>query len=698
MSPRRSDRPSGPFRYLDEPEWRARFVQAGLADPRCTLDERALERVATEIIDIKPLLDTHGRGNNMVVTGFKKLAVKPIETEYGTLFQLLGHQSGLAGAINQFNIRFAHDVAASTEVSTPKVKPAKTEDGPQSALMEAEFASEQELLKHLTFIEGRLTAAEKARKYDLKEDLAVSGQSERATYHVVRYHVGDEVWDTVSATAGSNRTRHRHALFGIQAAAGLLGLNQSALGGPTGQRWRNPADWRDRYTTLLNKYAEFDLEDIEIPDDLDAAAEAQEARQWAQLAAAARQVAVTDVAIVIGFIPKAATRPDFDAALASTNLRTHLRGPLDFTDTNQAMAAARKLADHAYSDNAITELQHSVLTGTTPAAELHADPQEAVAALVRLVDEVVYPSDRKARRRTTKVLVEPSPSLLRDKHAKARGEIRSALLTAAVGGVDLPAAAMDNPHRTTVPKGIITTGLSVKQLIAAAADSNPSTARAAARGELGHLAAPGLVNGKVFLGPYGSTGDRRLTSTKLAAAAETEDGVLLFTEAIDAFARVMQLRAGRSVSAQSVPDGRLRRVDNGDFDATSKSADSEWFTGHWPVSSGSDDSNDEAGTLSGPSPSEQWAEQVKKTQGLVDVAMRGVTNVVKHFKTMGPLVGPDREMTSGERQGWQEQLDAIEDLVQEAGRYLRKLRNSTVNTEATGGSADDFVYGTGESE
>ncbi|MFF1408041.1 hypothetical protein [Streptomyces sp. NPDC058294] len=168
------------------------------------------------------------------------------------------------------------------------------------------------------------------------------------------------------------------------------------------------------------------------------------------------------------------------------------------------MATARKLADHAYSDDAITELQHSVLTGTTPAAELHTDPREAVAELVRLVDKVVYPSDRKALRRTTKVLVEPSPSLLREKHAKARGEIRSALLTAAVGGVDLPAAAMDNPHRTAVPKGIITIGLSVKQLIAAATDSNPSAARAAARGELGHLAVPGLVNGKVFLGPYGS--------------------------------------------------------------------------------------------------------------------------------------------------------------------------------------------------
>lgn len=360
------------------------------------------------------------------------------------------------------------------------------------------------------------------------------------------------------------------------------------------------------------------------------------------------------------------------------------------------MAAGRKLADRAYSDNAITELQYVVLTGTTLAAELHADPLEAVAKLVRLVDEVVYPSDRKALRRTTKVLVEPSPSLLREKHAKARGEIRSALLTAAVGGVDLSAAAMDNPRRTAVPKGIITTGLSVEQLIDAATETSPSAARAAARGELGHLAVPGLVNGKVFLRPYGSTGDRRLTSTKLAAAGDTEDGVLLFVEAIDAFAPVMQLRAGRTVSAQAVPEGRLRRVDCRNFDATGTPADSEWFTSHWPVSSGSDNANDEAGTPSLPSPSEQWAEQVKKTQGLVDVATRGVATVAKHFKAMGPLVGPDREMTSGERLGWQVQLDALGDLVEEAGRSLRKIRNSTVDTECAGGNADDFSYGTGE--
>ncbi|MEU5138154.1 hypothetical protein [Streptomyces californicus] len=650
--------------------------------------------MATEVINIRPLLDTQRRGNGMVAIGFKKSAVQEIKTEYGTLFQLVGKQSGLAGAINPFNIRFTYDVAASTEVSIPKVTPAKAKDGLQPALMEAEFASEQDLLNHLTFIEGRLTAAEKARKYDLKEDLAVSGQSERATYHVVRFHVGDETWDTVSATAGSNRTRHRHDLFGIQAAVGLLGLNQSALGGPSGKRWRHPADWRDRYTALLNRHAE-DGDVLDAPGPVPEAV--REAQQWARLAAAARQVAVTDVAIVIGFVPDTSVRPDFDAALASTNLRTHLRGPLEFTDNNQSMAAGRKLADYAYNDDAITELQHAVLTGTSPAADLHADPLEAVAKLVRLVDEVVYPSDRKALRRTTKVLVEPSPSLLREKHAKARGEIRSALLTAAVGGVDLPAAAMDNPHRTAVPKGITTTGLSVDQLIDAATEAAPTAARAAARSELGHLAVPGLVNGKVFLGPYGSTGDRRLTSTKLAAAADTGDGVLLFVEAIEAFARVMQLRAGRAVSAQEVPEGRLRRVDNLGFAATGEPADSEWFTSHWPVSSGSDNSNDDAGTPSLSSPSEQWAEHVKKTQSLVDKAMLGVTNVAEHFKAMGPLVGPDREMTSGERQGWQEQLDAMEDLVEEAGRSLRKLRNPTVNTEATGGNTENFSYGTGES-
>ncbi|MER7693844.1 MULTISPECIES: hypothetical protein [Streptomyces] len=101
--------------------------------------------------------------------------------------------------------------------------------------------------------------------------------------------------------------------------------------------------------------------------------------------------------------------------------------------------------------------------------------------LVRLVDRVVFPSDIPSLRRTAKVLVEPSPSQLRAKHAETRGEIRSALLTAAVGGVDLPAAAMDTPHQKAVRQGIPTTGLSAAELIAAATSPEPSDGRDAAR-------------------------------------------------------------------------------------------------------------------------------------------------------------------------------------------------------------------------
>ncbi|MET9403340.1 hypothetical protein [Kitasatospora sp. NPDC002965] len=694
MSPRHPNRPSGPFPYLDEPEWRARFVQAGLADTRCTLDESALQRLATEVINIKPLITTTGRGSGMVGTGLKDQAVQKVETEYGVLYQLVAKQPGLAGAINQFNIRFSFDVAASSAVPTPKVTPAKAEGTEQPAVMEAEFDSEKAMQDHLTFVEGRLTAAETARKYDLKEDLAVSGQSERATYHLVRYRVGDQVWDTISATAGSNRTRHRHDLFGIQPAVGLLGLAQAALGGPEGLRWRSPADWRDRYTAQLNKHSELDPDDIEIPtDDLRAAEEAREAQRWARRAADARQVAVTDAAFVIGFVPKAAARPDFDAALASTNLRTHLRGPLDFTDTNQAMAAARKLVDQAYNDDAITDLQHAVLTGAAPAAELHENPREAVAELVRLVDRVVYPSEKRALRRTTKVLVEPSPSLLREKHAKTRGDIRSALLTVAVGGVALPSAAMDNPGRTAVPKGVITTGLSVDELIVAATGSASSLARTEARADLGHLAVPGLVNGKVFLGPYGSSGDRRSAAVKLGIAAQSEDGVLLFVEAIEAFARVIQLRAGREVVPQSAPDGRVRRVDGGEFDAE-KTADSDWFWERWQELSGDDTPGVDSGTVSEASPSEQWADRLQKTQTVVDAARGAVTPLVGHFAAMEALVGPDREMSTAERYGWMEQLDDLGGDLKKAVEHVRNLRDRTTGATGNRGTADDFAYGT----
>lgn len=119
MSPR-PKRPSGPFPYLDEPEYRALFVEAGLADPRCTLDRSALERIATEAINLKPLIATIGnKTTGVTATGFKDTAVEPVPTEYGTLHHLKVKQPGLASAINQFNIRFAYDVAQNATVPTP---------------------------------------------------------------------------------------------------------------------------------------------------------------------------------------------------------------------------------------------------------------------------------------------------------------------------------------------------------------------------------------------------------------------------------------------------------------------------------------------------------------------------------------------------------------------------------------------------
>ncbi|WP_280686343.1 hypothetical protein [Kitasatospora sp. MAA19] len=660
-----------------------------------------MERLSAEAINLKPLIATTGnKTSGIVVTGFKDAAVRVVETEHGTLYELRVKQPGLASAINQFNIRFAYDVAQSTTVPSPRLVPVKDPDGGQHAIMEVEFESEQALLDHLTFVEGRLAAAEKARKYDLKADLEASGQSERATYHVVRYRVGDQVWDTTGATAGSNRTRHRHDLFGLQPAAGILGLPQQTLGGPHGQRWRNPADWRDRYTAQLNRHSGINPDDIEIPaDDEEKAKDAREMRRWARLAASALQVAVTDAAFVVGYAPVKGSRPDFDAALASTNLRTHLHGPLDFSGTNQAMASGRKLTDRAFADNAITVTEHAVLTGVKAAAELHEDPREAVAALVRLVDRVVFPTDTPSLRRTTKVLVEPSPSQLTAKHAANRAEIRSALLTAAVGGVDLPAAAMDTPHQKVVRKGIATTGLSVTELIAAATSAEPSGGRETARMELAHLAVPGLVNGKVLLGSYGSTGDRRAVTTKLAAARITDDGVRLFIEAIDAFAEVMQLRAGRAAPPRpGAATGRLRRVSGGDVVTTdaAKPADSEWFTSQWPVES--DDSGSGTGTSSGLSLGEQWAEKLKDTTGLVENAKKAALAVAKHFEAMHSLVGPGREMTADERQDWQDELDKIEPIVEKAGKHLGKLRYRPTDTALTTGSIEDFAFGTEDSE
>ncbi|WP_437060277.1 hypothetical protein [Streptomyces sp. enrichment culture] len=78
--------------------------------------------MATEAINLKPLIATSGnKKTGVVVTGFKDAAVDPVPTEHGTLYQLRVKQPGLASAINQFNIRFAYDVAQNTTVPTPRV-------------------------------------------------------------------------------------------------------------------------------------------------------------------------------------------------------------------------------------------------------------------------------------------------------------------------------------------------------------------------------------------------------------------------------------------------------------------------------------------------------------------------------------------------------------------------------------------------
>ncbi|MGW7609187.1 hypothetical protein ACWGKW_18310 [Streptomyces sp. NPDC054766] len=696
MPPRSSKRPSGPFPYLDTPEWRAKFVQAGVADARCHLDEAALKRLSTELINAKSLIKIQGKGTEAVVVGFKDNVVHPVVTEHGTLFQLEAKQAGLAGAINQFNIRFAHDVAASAEIPTPNVQSAAAPSGTVSAAVVARFDSENELQAHLTFIEGRLASAEQQRPYDLKADLEASGQSERVTYHLIRYVVGDQSWYSVAATAGSNRTRHRHDLFGLQPAVGILGLGQSTLGGSEGMRWRNPADWRDRYTSKLNTFHDVD------PHDLDEAEDNSDAELWVERAEKALQVAITDAAFVIGYAPAENVHADFDAALASTNLRTHLRGPLEFSDTNQAMSHGRKLADQAYADDAISSLEHAVLTGTQPAAGLASDPREAVVALVRLADRLVFPCDDAGQKRIRKALVEPSKSLLRSRHAEAREKVRCALLTVAVGGVDLPAAAMDTPAQKEVRSGLQTSDRPAAELIIVATSEQSGHEREAARTELAHLAVPGLVNGKVLLGSYGSTGDRRAVSTKLAAAKITDDGVALFVEAIDALGEVMLRRAGLPAPVRpGAREGRLRPVADGAVIVggdPDKPADSPWFTGHWPEKT--DTPGDDSGTPSEPSANERWAGLLQATDLVMKRARSAVAKVEGHFANLAALVGPGREMTAEEREAWQDQLDDLAKVVGTAGQKLRSLRYRVPadSSTTTHGTVDNFEFGIDDGE
>ncbi|TKA04905.1 hypothetical protein [Actinacidiphila oryziradicis] len=680
----RTSRPSGPFPYLDDAEDRERFVQAGLLDERCTLDEGALRRLATELVHTDRLIQTEGKGKSAPVTGFRTSFVEPVETEHGTLYQLRARQPGLAGAINQLNIRFTFDVVRAGNLPMPVVRSANTETGQPLAVVDVAFDSESALLKHLEFVEGRLEAAEAARPYDLRADLEAAGQSERAVYHMVRYSAGGECWYVPAATAGSNRTRHRHDLFGLAPAAGILGLGQDALDGEAGRRWRDPAAWRDAYTARLNTYNGQD------PDSIGDAA----GREWARRAAQARRVAAVDTAFVIGFDPAGAAHPDFGAALAATNLRTHLRGPLEFSPDNQALSHGRSLVDAAYAAGDISDVQRDVLLGALPGAELESKHREMVATLVRFVDGLIYPADADGQARIRKVMVEPAPSRLGKKHAEARERVRVALLTAAIGGVDLPVPAMDTPTPKELRTGLTFSGRPVADLVADSCAAEPSEARTLARKELAHLAVPGLVQGRVLLGSYGSTGDRRTPKTKLDAAAATDSGVRLFVEAIDMLDELMVDRAdGTGVVREGADLGRLRTVNAHGPLPEGEKASSTWFTTTWPDPStlppGVGD-----GLPSQASAQERWDAAVRDLSGKRGRANEGLRLLVKHMQTMEQLVGPGRGLSGAEREEFSEDLDAMEELVEEAARLLRKLKAKPPvgSGDRTSGTADDFTF------
>ncbi|MEV0195316.1 hypothetical protein [Nonomuraea sp. NPDC050691] len=196
----------------------------------------------------------------------------------------------------------------------------------------------------------------------------------------------------------------------------------------------------------------------------------------------------------------------------------------------------------------------------------------------------------------------------------------------------------------------------------------------------------------MLLGSYGSTGDRRTPLTKLAAARTTGDGIRLFIEAIDAFAEVLQVRAGRPVVPRAgAPEGRLRRVRDGEVVTTeTKAADSEWFTSHWPVETR--EPGDRPGTPSHLSPGEQWTTKLQNTLGLIKSAKRAVNAVAEHFTAMVPLVGEGREMTAEEREGWQDDLDELQRIVAAASQQLKLLRYRPTDTDATAGGINDFPF------
>lgn len=428
---------TGPFPLPVSREDQEAWIEAVLATEGVNLPRGALENIAPFIIDPDGTLsepDAHG------VRTLKASAVRRIRTDAGDMVVAIVRMHGVGGVLWGHNERISSiwrsvadpSVGRGTERTLTSVRPWMRvgDDGRETcfAALESVVKNRHTLIMNAEDAADELKRRDRARPYDLEEDLVLNGQQDPGMYVAQQVRIEEnperdadgnslypEAYWGWMAVRGNNRTQKRQSIFRLTSSEVLSGVPAEKLERDGDEIICDPRDWLPDFSTVLNR---------EFAETGDAELDPTSGSRARRAAA----IAAVDAHLVIG----TPTPQRLYRIVQMNNRRDHVHPPLEFDALDRSRALGRSVLGMYVAQGVMDEKTAEVLSGLAPIRELpEAAPDMKVSELrdlrsMRLLQEL-FPMDPYKRHLLRRALSENPPSQLKSGEINQRARTWSAL-------------------------------------------------------------------------------------------------------------------------------------------------------------------------------------------------------------------------------------------------------------------------------
>ncbi|MET7291266.1 hypothetical protein ABZS79_03745 [Streptomyces griseoloalbus] len=430
-------KPNGPFPIPVSREDQEAWIEAVLATEGVNLPRGALENIAPFIVNPdETLSEADARG----VRTLKASAVRRIRTDAGDMVVAVVRMHGVGGVLWGHNERISSiwrsvadpTVGQGTERTLTSVRPwvSVDDDGRETcfAALESVVTNRHTLIMNTEDAADELKRRDRARPYDLEEDLVLNGQQDPGMYVAQQVKIEenperdsdgnplypDAYWGWM-AVRGNNRTQKRQSIFRLTSSEVLAGVPADKLEREGDEIICDPRDWLPEFSAVLNR-------------DFAEAGDSELDPTSGSRARRAAAIAVVDAHLVIG----TPTPQRLYRIVQMNNRRDHVHPPLEFDALDRSRALGRSVLGMYVAQQVMDEKTAEVLSGLAPIRELpDASPDMTVAELrdlrsMRLLQEL-FPVDPRKRHLLRRALSENPPSQLKSGEINQRARTWSAL-------------------------------------------------------------------------------------------------------------------------------------------------------------------------------------------------------------------------------------------------------------------------------